>query len=490
MATTGTLSTDDADVVLIGGGIMSATLGSMLAVLQPDWRVILVEKADAIGVESSDTWNNAGTGHAGFCELNYMPDVTDGRKAEDIARQFQLSRQWWAFLAEKGLIDPQSFVRTTPHLAMVFGARDVEYLRARSAQLQTQPQFADLEYSEDPAVIAEWAPLTMAGRTVDGPIAASRHVGGTDVDYGTLSRALVELIRSRGGDIRLEHDVRTLTKQPDGGWVVAGRANGGRFSIKAKHVFVGAGGFALRLLQRAHLPEVKGYGVLPVGAAFFRTEKADIVKRHEVKVYGQSADGAPPMSIPHLDRRPVDGSDYLIFGPYATFSTKLLTRGKLTDFFTTLRWHNLHVMAAALLQNLGLIRYLVGQLTASPKKKFRQVTDYFPTARLEDWELTFAGQRAQLVVPVTGKVGMLKLGTELVTSADGSMSALLGASPGASTAVAIMLDLLPRCFPAQWSGAWSAMLHEAFPELGNTAWNADEVQASFARTAEALKLRK
>ncbi len=481
-------STDDADVVLIGGGIMSATLGSMLAVLHPEWRVIVLEKAETVGSESSDTWNNAGTGHAGFCELNYMPDPADGRKASDIARQFQLSSQWWAFLATQGLLAPQSFIRTTPHVALVFGTHDVAYLRARSAQLQAQPQFTELEFTEDPAIIAEWAPLTMAGRSGDGPIAASRHLGGTDVDYGTLTRSLVELVRARGGDVRLGHDVRVLTRQPDGGWVVAGRSGGERFSVTARHVFVGAGGFALRLLQRAGLPEIKGYGVLPVGAAFFRTDRADLVRRHDVKVYGQSAPGAPPMSIPHLDRRPVDGSDYLIFGPYATFSTKLLKNGRLTDFFTTLRWNNLHVMGAALLQNLGLIRYLIGQLTASPQKKFRQVTDYFPDARFEDWELAFAGQRAQLVVPTKGKIGALKLGTELVIGADGSMSALLGASPGASTAVSIILELLRTCFPAQWDGEWKATLDEAFPELGRTEWTADEVRQSFARTAAALHL--
>lgn len=163
----------DADVILIGGGIMSATLGSMLAVLQPDWRILLLEKATGLATESSGPRNNAGTGHSGYCELNYMPDPADGRKASTIARQFHLSRQWWAHLVGKGLLSPDTFVHATPHMDVVFGRRDIAYLRKRFETLTSDPLFAGMAYTEDPATISEWAPLMVEGRTHDEPMAAA-----------------------------------------------------------------------------------------------------------------------------------------------------------------------------------------------------------------------------------------------------------------------------------------------------------------------------
>ena len=488
-AHTRTSSTHDADVVLIGGGIMSATLGSMLAVLQPSCRIVMLERAEDLATESSAPWNNAGTGHSGYCELNYMPDPDDGAKAISIAQQFQTTREWWAHLAEQGLIDPHAFLHTTPHMDVVFGARDVEMLRRRHATLVRDPHFADLEYTEDRKTIASWAPLVMAGRTDDEPIAATRHPHGTDVDFGALTRQLASVISNPGGDIRLGHEVRTLRSDGTGGWVVEGRGpRGDRFAISAGHVFVGAGGMALRLLQRAHLPEVRGYAVLPVGAAFYRCSSPEVVQQHAAKVYGQTPIGAPPMSVPHLDRREVEGQSHLLFGPYATFSTRLLKHGRLTDFFTTLRWHNLHVIAAAGLQNLPLVRYLITQLAARPRTKFAQVQRFFPRARFDDWELIPAGQRAQLVTPDRRRIGVLQQGTELVTSGDRSISGLLGASPGASTAVPIMIDLLRRCFPDAWSEDWAHALTRAIPSLATRDESEAAVETSTTRTRTALQL--
>lgn len=480
----------EADVVLVGGGIMSATLGAMIALLQPDWRIVLLEKADKIGSESSDPWNNAGTGHAGFCELNYMPDPRDGGKAANIAQQFQISRQWWAHLADAGLIDPATFIHTTAHMDVVFGQRDVNYLRARYATMAADPIFEGLEFSDDPATIRAWTPLIMDGRDSREPIAATRHPNGTDVDFGALTRSLTGIITDRGGRILLGHDVRSLRKEPAGGWVISGRHGSAQrtFTVHGRHVFVGAGGFALRLLQRAKLPEVRGYAVLPVGASFYRCAEPAVVAQHETKVYGQAAIGAPPMSIPHFDKRVVGGRGYLMFGPYATFSTKLLKAGKNTDFFTTLRWRNLHVIAAAGIQNLSLVRYLIKELAARPRQKFAQLQKFYPDAIFDQWELIPAGQRAQLVTPDLRRVGTLQQGTELVTSADLSMSGLLGASPGASTAVPIMLDLLQKCFPEQWCGSWAAGLADAIPGRALGTWNSAATRASTSRTAAALGL--
>lgn len=479
----------EADVILIGGGIMSATLGSMLAILQPDWRVVLLERTDGLATESSGPWNNAGTGHTGFCELNYMPDPTDGRKASTIARQFHLSRQWWAHLARAGLLDPNSFIHTAPHMDVVFGRRDIDYLRQRFESLTTDALFEGLEYSEDHAKIGEWAPLITEGRTRDEPMAATRHRGGTDIDFGSLTEGLARVVTDAGGQILLGHEVRSLRRSSDGTWAVRGRTLSSRFELCGRHVFVGAGGAALHLLQRARLPEVRGYAVLPVGAAFFRCSEPDIVARHEAKVYGQAAIGAPPMSVPHLDRRFVEGTEYLMFGPYATFSTKLLKKGRLTDFFTTLRWCNLHVIAAALIQNLSLMRYLISELASSPRRKFAKLQRFYPGADARQWQLVPAGQRAQLVIPDRRRIGVLQQGTELVIGGDGSITGLLGASPGASTAVPIMLDLLRRCFPDQWQSSWGSIIGEAIPGyMTATEWDATTVTGFHAATTHALGL--
>lgn len=458
-----TVEPEIADVLLIGGGIMSATLGAMISTLEPQWRIVLIERASDIASESSGPWHNAGTGHSGYCELNYMPDPADGSVAAEIAQQFHLSRQWWAHLADQGLLDPTTFVHGTPHMDVVFGDHDVAYLRRRFETLRADPLFADLEFSDDPTTIAGWAPLVMAGRDCGQAVAATRHPGGTDVDFGALTRGLARIITSNGGDVRLGHDAHRLRQGSDGTWLISGRHthSRNRFQLRARHVFVGAGGFALRLLQRAHLPEVRGYGVLPVGAAFLRCSRPDVVAQHDAKVYGQAAIGAPPMSVPHLDKRVIAGRDYLMFGPYATFSTKLLKGGKLTDFFTTLRWHNLHVLAAAAAQSMPLVRYLISELLTSRSGKIKQLQRYYPSADPEDWELVPAGQRAQLVTPDAERIGALRSGTELVCSADGTIAGLLGASPGASTAVPIMLELLQRCFPERWAASWHMSMDTA-----------------------------
>ncbi|GAB3041425.1 malate dehydrogenase (quinone) [Sediminivirga luteola] len=478
---------EEVEVVLIGGGIMSATLGSMLAFLEPDWRIVLLERGDSLAPESSDPWRNAGTGHSGYCELNYMPDPGDGARAASIARQFLLTREWWAHLAGEGLLDPAAFIHATAHLDVVFGARDRDYLRQRYTTLQDDPFFRGMEFTDDPAAIARWAPLVGEGRVNGEPAAATRMDHGTDVDFGALTKALVRVIERAGGESRLGHEVRSIERARDGAWLVRGRHGQQRFAVRGRFVFVGAGGYALRLLQKARLPEVRGYAVLPVGAAFLRCANPAVVARHAAKVYGQAPVGAPPMSVPHLDRRVVEGREFLMFGPYATFSTKLLVHGRLTDFFRTLHWANLPVITAAMAQNLPLVRYLIGQLAAGQRTRFRQLQRFYPDADPRDWELVPAGQRAQLVTPDPRRIGALRHGTELVVGAGGGIAGLLGASPGASTAVPIMLDLLQRCFPELWRARWRHRVDEAIP--GRTAeWTAGRVEESLRRTARALDL--
>ncbi|MGW6621661.1 malate dehydrogenase (quinone) [Nocardia sp. NPDC055002] len=460
---------DILDAVLIGGGIMSATLGALLSTLAPDWSIALFERLGEPAAESSHPWNNAGTGHSGLCELNYMPDAGDGAKAAGIADQFALSRRFWSGLARRGELAPDTFLTSTPHVTAVFGERDIAYLRQRYATLRKLPAFAEMEYTEDRAVIADWAPLLVRGRADGEAMAATRHSAGTDVDFGALTRSLLSSMSAGGNAVRMHREITGLTRGKDGVWTVRGRDldSGRQFRVRARFVFVGAGGYALRLLQRAGLPEVRGYGVFPLGAQFLRTDNPEVVAEHHAKVYSQAALGAPPMSVPHLDRREVDGAGALLFGPYATFSTRLLRHGKLTDLFTTLRPHNIVPLIAVGLRNFDLVRYLVTELLASRRRKFAQLQRFYPTADAADWTLVHAGQRAQLVKPDRERGGVLEFGTELVTGADGTIAGLLGASPGASIAPSIMSDLLERCFPER-RYEWAPLLAELLPPAGST----------------------
>ncbi|OYD70367.1 malate dehydrogenase (quinone) [Rhodococcus sp. OK302] len=477
------------DLVLVGGGIMSATLGALLARLQPDWSIVMLERLDELAGESSSPWNNAGTGHAGLCELNYMPDPGDSTKAETIGRQFHLSRQFWAALVEDGDLPAcASFINPTPHMDVVFGDRDVEYLRNRFVTLRRSPLFSAMEHTEDPDLVRQWAPLLMDGRTDAGSIAATRYEGGTDIDFGALTRALTDVMVDRGAQIRLRHEVIGLSRGGTGQWTVTGRDHscGDRFRIKSRFVFVGAGGYALKLLQKAKIPEVRGYAVFPLGAQFLRTDNPDVVAQHSAKVYSQASVGAPPMSVPHLDKRVVAGIESLMFGPYATFSTRLLRRGRLVDLFTTIRLRNIAPLLAVGIQNLPLLRYLIGELLASRKRKFAQLRHFYPGADPADWELVQAGQRAQLIKPHPRKIGVLTFGTELVVGADGTIAGLLGASPGASIAPSVMVDLLTRCFPA-YRERWESTLRILMPGL-ETQVDADQdaVDVNLDRTGRIL----
>ncbi|MFB8004998.1 malate dehydrogenase (quinone) [Nocardia sp. NPDC056000] len=479
------------DVALIGGGIMSATLGAILAKVQPDWSMAMFERLDVIAAESSHPWNNAGTGHAGLCELNYMPDPTDSAKAEQIAEWFHLSRQFWTALVTQGdLPEPAAFVHSAPHMDVVFGDRDVRYLRQRFQTLRSVPLFSAMQYSEDPAVIAEWAPLLMEGRDRGEPIAATRYAAGTDVDFGALTESLTRVMVEVGAQVHLSHEVTGLCRDAEGIWTITGRNRKAkqRFTVRARFVFVGAGGYALKLLQKARIPEVRGYAVFPFGAQFLRTDNPEVVARHEAKIYSQAALGAPPMSVPHLDKRIVDGQESLLFGPYATFSTRLLKHGQLSDLFTTLRLGNIVVLLAVGLQNIGLVRYLIGQLLSTRTRKFAQLQRFYPNARPADWHLIHAGQRAQLVKPDPRTIGVLTFGTELVTGAEGTIAGLLGASPGASTAPAIMTGLLQRCFPTHHQ-EWEPTLHEMMPGLTTPVGTEQQrVDDTYALTAQHLAL--
>ena len=461
------------DVALIGAGVMSATLATVLRKLDPGARMVAYERLDRMAAESSDAWNNAGTGHSGFCELNYTPAGPDGSidcgKAIKIAAQFNQSLELWRSLCAAGeLADESTFLRQVPHMSFVSGD-DVAYLRKRHEQLCKSQLFAGMEYTEDRAQIAEWIPLVMDGRDPAVPVAATRMLRGTDVNFGALTRQLVTTIDEQSGfAVELEREVRDIYRVDDGWHLeIKNIATGEERIVHAKFVFIGAGGYSIKLLEKTGIPEAKGYGAFPVSGQWLRCTNRDVIERHHAKVYGMAEVGAPPMSVPHLDTRWIDGKQELLFGPYAGFTTKFLKEGSIFDFLGSLGIHNIRPVMAAGWDNFDLTKYLVGQALLSTEERVDLLRRYCPSARDEDWEVQIAGLRVQIIKSDGEGGGELKFGTEVVTSADGTVAALLGASPGASTAVAIMLELLQRCFPEKWASTeWRRRLARWIPSTG------------------------
>ena len=455
----------DTDAVLIGAGIMSATLGTMLGALDPSLRIVCFERLDRSAAESSDAWNNAGTGHSGFCELNYTPARADGTidcgKALTIADQFATSLALWNALVARGELPPAaSFLRRVPHISFVTGD-DVAFLRARARALAGARHFEEMEYSEDAARIAEWIPLVMDGRDRAVPVAATRIGHGCDVNFGALTRAMFAALEQRGGfSLRLSHEVREVRRDGDH-WIVEARdlVDGDERSHRARFVFIGAGGYSLHLLEQSGIPEAAGYGAFPVSGQWLRCTNREVIGRHHAKVYGRAEVGAPPMSVPHLDSRWINGEQELLFGPYAGFTTRFLKEGSPLDLLRSIGIDNLAAVVDAGLDNLDLTRYLVGQAMLSLDERVDLLRRYYPRAEGDDWEVQIAGLRVQIIKSDGRGCGELRFGTEVVTSRDGSIAALLGASPGASTAVSIMLEVLSRCFPDRWrSEIWRTRL--------------------------------
>ena len=487
------------DVVLIGAGIMSATLGVMLKELQPDITIEIYERLDSAAAESSDAWNNAGTGHSAFCELNYTPEQEDGSidpsKAIKIAESFELSKQFWSFLIHQGFLnDAPNFIRSIPHMSFVWGEENVTYLRKRYDALQQNYLFHGMQYSEDPAQLAEWMPLVMENRDPAQPVAATRMDIGTDVNFGTLTRAMFRRLYDMPGvKLHFAHDVRDIWRSKTlGGWKikVENVTTNQERDIQTDFLFIGAGGGSLRLLEKSDIPESRGFGGFPVSGQWLKCVNREVVERHQAKVYGKASVGAPPMSVPHLDTRMIDGKRELLFGPYAGFSTKFLKSGSYMDLPKSIQLSNMAPMLMAGLHNVSLTKYLIQQVLQSPEDRLNALREYYPDAQMDDWELEIAGQRVQVIKKDDEEGGVLEFGTEVVSSADGSIAALLGASPGASTAVSIMLDLLKRCFPEQLETEnWQQKLKEMIPSYGQVLANNPELgQALRRQTSEVLGL--
>ncbi|MDP4085265.1 MAG: malate dehydrogenase (quinone) [Bacillota bacterium] len=461
------------DAILIGGGIMSATLGVLLKELAPDWNITMFERLEVAGEESSNERNNSGTGHAALCELNYTTEQPDGTINIDAAirinERFQLSRQLWAYLVDRKLIDnPRSFITGLPHISFVQGKGNIAFLKKRLEALSSHPLFQGMTFSDDPDQLREWFPLIMKGRSANDPVAATKIDDGTDVNYGALTRAMCDHLAKENVNIKYNHHVEDIMRAADGSWEVKVRNLKSGMIEKhiSKFVFIGGGGGSLPLLQKTRIPEGKHIGGFPISGQYLECNNPKVIEQHYAKVYGKNPDGAPHMVVPHLDTRFIDGKKALIFGPFAGFSPKFLKTGSNWDLFASIKSDNLITMLASGVKNIPLMQYLIQQLTLTKEQRMKELREFVPDAKDEDWELKVGGQRVQVIKDTPAGKGMIQFSnTEIVHSSDGSLAALLGGSPGASTSVSDMLKLIETCFPQQLN-AWKPKLKEMIPSYG------------------------
>lgn len=462
------------DAILIGGGIMSTTLAVLLTELNPNMKIAIFERLGRFAKESSAAWNNAGTGHSAFCELNYTPEKPDGSidisKAEKIAEQFEVSKQFWAYLIDKNYISqPKDFINTCPHMSLVFGEKDVDFLRRRFQKMVESSLFHGMEFSTDHVQLNEWIPLVMSKRKENEKMAATRMNLGTDVNFGTFTRKIGRFLAEDSDvEVFLYHEAKDLDQNSDGTWEleVKDRLNNHSQKITGDFVFIGAGGYSLPLLDSSDIEESEGYGGFPVSGQWLVSHNQDLVAQHEAKVYTLATVDAPPMSVPHLDLRVIDGKKALLFGPFAGFSTKFLKEGSYLDLPESINFKNIRSLFGAWWHNIPLTKYLVQQVAMTKSQRMAHLREFIKDAKEEDWELKIAGQRVQIIKKDDELGGKLEFGTEVVVNKSGTLASLLGASPGASTAVSAMLNVLEKCFPDKMQNEWRDKLLEIIPSYG------------------------
>ena len=439
------------DSVLVGAGIMSGTLALLLTEILPDIKILIIEKLKAPGSESTGAFNNAGTGHAANCELNYTPLDDKGEiklnKALSINRSFEKSMSLWASLYSSGKIDIKKFLKFIPHISFVSGKENISFLEKRYQLMSKSQEFIDMEFSSSFSQISSWAPLITKDRNPLDEIAATRVKRGTDINFEALTKEyLSHISKNKNVEISYKTELIDLKKINKKQWDLELKLDGEKCSVLTNYVFLGAGGKTINYLQKSKIPESKNYGGFPVSGKWLICEEKDLTEKHNAKVYGKADIGSPPMSVPHLDTRWIDGKKFLLYGPFAGFTTKFLKEGSYFDLFNSIRKNNIFSMLEVGFKNNDLVNYLISQSLNNHKSRVDNLKNMMPSADPSNWYLKNAGQRVQ-IIKKTVKGGSLKFGTEIVNSSDGSLSALLGASPGASTSVSIMVEVLKKsCF--------------------------------------------
>jgi malate dehydrogenase (quinone) len=375
-------------------------------------------------------------------------------------------------------------------MSLVLGEENVTFLKKRFEALTKNPLFQGMEFSDDPEKLMDWIPLIMEERNLSEAIAATKIDTGTDVNFGALTRMMFNHLESKNVKVKYNHGVNDIKRTSDGLWELKVQ---NRFSstVKrhtAKFVFIGGGGGSLHLLQKSGIPEGKQIGGFPVSGIFMVCNNPDIVAQHHAKVYGKAKVGAPPMSVPHLDTRFIDNKKSLLFGPFAGFSPKFLKTGSMLDLVTSVKPNNVLTMLAAGAKELSLTKYLIQQVMLSKEQRMEELREFIPNAKSEDWDFVVAGQRVQVIKDTEAGKGTLQFGTEVITGAEGSIAALLGASPGASTAVHVMLEVMTKCFPQQIN-EWESKIKEMVPSYGLSLMeNPELLKDIHTSTAQALGL--
>ena len=463
---------DEVDVALVGAGIMSATLGAMLRELEPSWSQMIFERLDSPAEESSSPWNNAGTGHSALCELNYTPEKNgkiDVSKAMNINAKFQISRQFWSHQLHNGILtDPKEFINPVPHVSFAQGEDQIDYLKRRYDALSANHMFPEMQFSDDDSTFAEKLPLMAKNRDFSSPkVAISWTNKGTDVNFGALTRQYLTAAKAAGTEVRYGHQAIDLKRDGKKWKVYSKNLHTGDIQVvKANFVFVGAGGYALDLLRKAGVREVSGFAGFPVSGLWLRSTNEELIQQHQAKVYGKASVGAPPMSVPHLDTRVIDGKKGLMFGPYGGWSPKFLKKGSYLDLFKSIRPDNIPSYLGVAVQEFGLTKYLVEEVLKDFSARVDVLREYVPSARESDWETVVAGQRVQVIKPTAApRFGSLEFGTSLINNQEGNIAGVLGASPGASITPSIMLELLERCF-GEHMIEWADKIYEMIPSYG------------------------
>lgn len=487
------------EIILIGAGILSTTFGSFLKNVEPDWNIKLFERLDQPAIESSNEKNNAGTGHAALCELNYTVEQEDGsidvEKAKEINEQFEVSKQFWSYLVKhKSIENPKEFIRPLPHISFVMGIRNVDFLKRRYDALKSLPIFEGLTYTEDHKVLAEWMPLMMQGRNSNEPLAASKIDEGTDVNFGELTRKLVKNIEQHdNAQVHFRHEVVDFKQLDNSKWEVKVRnlVTGETETHVADYIFIGAGGNAIPLLQKTKIPESKHLGGFPISGAFLVCNNPKVVREHNAKVYGKEPPGTPPMTVPHLDRRYIQGKESLLFGPFAAIGPKFLKNGSNLDLFKSINTSNIVTMLSSGVKNLSLVKYSIQQVLQRKEDRMKELRRFVPNAKDEDWDIHIAGKRVQVIKDTEehGR-GFIQFGTEVVNSEDHTVIALLGESPGASTSVSVALEVIEKNFP-QYIESWEPKIKEIIPSYGESLIEDTQLlQKIRKQTAKELQLEE